>query len=194
MSYGDIQYGEPVDYFQQARFNMINRQLKVSFDLENRKFLPDLQKIQDSVQSNACDTYCDIKPTIDYEQIKDKLSGDSSSSYFYRALEEFEYNFNKNYMKEIRIFLQSPMVIYKISRYCVKLIKGIRLGYFEGSKSNSYYNRVTKGHLDDLYGAGELNPGTMGIMFGYRTKNIEAMIKIDRQCMINKIFGRAMDE
>jgi len=41
-------------------------------------------------------------------------------------------------------------------------------------------NRAVGGFLDDLYEGGELNSARLGIMYGFRTKNIETMIKVDR--------------
>lgn len=69
------------------------------------------------------------------------------------------------------------MAIYKIDKYCVKLLKGIRFVQFFEDKQ---VNRAVGGFLDDLYEGGELNSARLGIMYGFRTKNIETMIKVDR--------------
>jgi len=64
-NYGDMSYGEPVDYFKDAKFTMLGYDMRIIFDLENRKYLPEMKKIKNSVASNACDEYCEIQPLVD---------------------------------------------------------------------------------------------------------------------------------
>lgn len=48
-SYGDMSFGDPIDYFQEAKFIMAGKELRVAFDLDNRKYLPEMQRIKNSV-------------------------------------------------------------------------------------------------------------------------------------------------
>lgn len=89
------------------------------------------------------------------------------------------------------MFLRSPMAIYKMQKYCVKILKGIKFAEFNDKK---FTNTAIRGDLDDLYDGGWLNSARLGIPFGFRTNEIETMIKIDRICLINKIFGTPVFE
>ena len=83
------------------------------------------------------------------------------------------------------------MPIYKIEKYCVKFLKGIKFAEFINKK---HINSADNGDLDDLYEGGTIDPARLGIAYGFRNKNIETMVQIDRVCLINKLFGRPMFE
>lgn len=150
-SYGAQSYGEPVDYFRYAKFTMLNSDFKILFDMKERRYLPEMQKVKDAVQSNGCNAVCDVKNAIDYDEQKVALKEDGATSKDFHDLVEFEEKFNNEHLKEIKMFLISPMTIYKIDQYCIKLLKGIKFAEFIDKE---FSNRALKGELDDLYDGG----------------------------------------
>jgi len=75
------------------------------------------------------------------------------------------------------MFLKSPMAVYRIDKYCVKILKGIKFAEFNNKK---YTNTGIRGDLDDLYDGEYLNAARLGIPIGFKNDELETMIKIDR--------------
>jgi len=45
-TYGPELYGDPTDYFQHAKFTVIDDSFKILFDLKDREYLPEFHKLK----------------------------------------------------------------------------------------------------------------------------------------------------
>lgn len=165
--------------------------LQVIFDMKDRIYLPEVKQIQQTMTVKGCNAVCSVESSVDYEFYQKQLETDEKFSERYTQLKKFQEEFNNKHMVEIKLFLKSTMATYKIDKYCVKIIKTIK---FLEYVNNNLQNRATMGDLDDLYEGEKLNTYRMGILFGFRTENLESMILIDRKCIYTKVFGRSMEE
>lgn len=59
---------------------MLGSDFKILFDLEDRKYLPELQKLKDTINSNGCNAVCDVTPIVDYVEQVTTLKEDSFTS------------------------------------------------------------------------------------------------------------------
>lgn len=65
----------------------------------------------------------------------------------------------------------------------------MKFGEFRGGV---YTNLAAAGVLTDYYIGNELNVNELGIYEGFKTDLLYTLVTFDRQCMINKMFGRGM--
>lgn len=100
----------------------------------------------------------------------------------------FEKKFNHEYADAIGKFLKSDVPTYRISRYCAKIVKLIKV--------QSYDNNMNLQNIDNsaLFGTGGINFDSFKIASGVDSETITTMVMADRECVLDRIFGRDSEE
>lgn len=193
--YSAEMFASPIDYFRDSFFITLGDDYRAVFDLQvghAKQFLPELQKLKFDIEYEGCLNYC--KLTADASLVNTEVmienEGDREKKAL-AALKEFETMFNNKYMPNIKNFIQSIQTVYKINDLCAKVVKMIKFAEF---RNGQFTNLAVQGVLGDLYIGNDLNVNEMGIFHGYKSELLFSILTFDRQCMINKMFGRAMYE
>lgn len=93
------------------------------------------------------------------------IRSDKNDGIILDQLEQFEEQFNKQYLETIKYFIKSNNVVYDIEELCAKIVKLIRFASF---RNGELVVLATDGNLSDMYNGNDLNVNELGIHSGFR--------------------------
>lgn len=191
---GDESFGDPLDHFKYANLIQLHDgKLRVAMDLVHpeegiRSYLPHLRKLKSDLEKEDCFSKCSLIYNADYDDVLLTLEGKSDMVKEVKSMMAFEKKFNEEYIGAIEKFLQSDVPTYRISRYCVKVVKLLKVFSYDAEL------KLTAVDNSDKMGEKGINFDSFKIPEGFETENLTTMIMVDRECVLDKIFGRFFEE